>query len=70
LFAFGNEVQDGLKIEEPRAFYLPWFADGYAAEVPLAGTFIKLRAAEAGIKFHPELGGAYPDGKPVGLILQ
>jgi len=70
LFTLGNVIQDGLKMEKPRAFHLSGLPDGHAAEVFLARAFVELRTAEAAVKLHPLLGRSNPDGKAVGLVVK
>lgn len=70
LFTPGDEIQDGLKIEKPRALHLARRADGHAAEVSLARAFIKFGAAESAVKFQAGFRRANPNGQAVGLIVE
>ena len=56
LLALGDEIQDGLKMEKPRAFHLARSADADTAEASLARSFVKFGAGEAAVKLHALLG--------------
>lgn len=70
MFALFDKIQDGLKMEKPRALHPSGFADGNAAEVAILRALIKPRPAEARIKFKPMLGRSHPFRASAGLIVE
>lgn len=68
LFALGDEIQNGLKMEKPRAFDLSGGADADTAKVSLARALVKFGTRKSGEMFRAIFGTANPNRQAVGSL--